>query len=48
MEIIKYLNKTITYRCNDCNALFEVTDLGFDYTEAIYCINCGKDALREE
>lgn len=48
MEIVKYLNKTITYRCYHCNCLFEVTDLNFDYTEAVYCINCGQNTLKEE
>jgi rRNA maturation endonuclease Nob1 len=41
-------NKTIIYRCYNCNSLFKITDLNFDYTEAIYCINCGHDTLEEE
>jgi len=43
-----YYNVIKKYRCNYCNSLFEVKDLNFDYTEAIYCINCGKDTLTAE
>ena len=41
-------NKTIIYRCYNCGALFKITDLNFDYTEAIYCIKCGHDTLTKE
>jgi DNA-directed RNA polymerase subunit RPC12/RpoP len=40
-------NKTIKYQCYWCNALFKIQDLNFDYTDAIYCPNCGKDTLNE-
>ena len=38
-------NEIIKYRCYDCNAVFEVKDLSFDYTYAVYCICCGSDTL---
>jgi hypothetical protein len=37
----------LVYKCYSCNCIFKVQDLGFDYTEAIYCISCGKDTLKE-
>jgi DNA-directed RNA polymerase subunit RPC12/RpoP len=40
-------NRTITYHCMWCNAVFKIQDLNFDYTEAIYCPNCGNDTLKE-
>ena len=38
-------NKTIEYECICCGSQFKVVDTAWDYTDAVYCINCGSDTL---